>query len=256
MRAWSLLTVGLLAAVGCGDDGGTAPPDRLVIEIPDAGEVIEPDAGELPQEECNTTLQDCEAPETPKCTVIIPAMTPETECLALTGTIAQDEVCMRTQEGNGGVGHDDCDVGLFCSGLGLPLGPPPVRRCRQFCDVNINCTSAGQRCVSLDGTGPLEGVCVPTCDLFSTSCDAVGAGMSCAITGNNDGTTALGMCRTNGAGAVGSACTLTTECGPNMNCLSNGQCAALCDSTHACPAGSTCATQPGLANMGGFCAPD
>ena len=77
----------VVSACGGSDDGGTA--DRRIIEVPDAA--VLPDMGPPPDaslfmEECNTTLQNCQDPATPKCTFWIATMGGpiETECVPLT----------------------------------------------------------------------------------------------------------------------------------------------------------------------------
>jgi hypothetical protein len=254
---FAFVAIGL---VGCG--GSDSTPDRIIIgDTPDAGGEtadanVGPDAVPF-QEECNTTTQNCLNPDTPKCTMIVVGDMVETECVEQTGTVAADEVCVRVSEGNGGVGRDDCAIGLFCSGLGLPPPPsqgvpPPERRCREFCDSNLDCVTS-QKCLSLDGTGPVQGLCVPFCALFGSDCDAVAANMSCSLIGNNDGATAFGICRGNGTVPHGGACMSNLDCQPNMNCISDGTCAALCDNTHACPGGTSCTPVSGVENGGGFC---
>ncbi len=255
MKRLAFATCVALAACG-GDDGGSTA-DRRIIEVIDAAAL--PDMGPPPDaslnpEDCNTTSQNCQDPVVSKCTVIFNGATFETECLAPTGTLAEGDTCVRDAEGNTGVGHDPCAAGLFCSGIGLPIGPPPERACRKFCDSNLNCTVANQECLSLDGDGALQGICVPTCTLFGTDCQA---GMSCSISINNNGADGMGTCRTDGIGMSGNTCDANTDCATNMNCISDGAgggiCAALCDAAHACPGGMACTAVSPLPNQGGFC---
>ncbi len=247
----------VLALSACGGDDGSAA-DRRIIEVIDAAAL--PDMGppadaSLFMEECNTTTQNCQNPATPKCTFIVSGGALETECLAETGTVGESMTCLRTSEGDPGVGHDDCAIGLWCSGVALPTGPPPVRACRKMCSSNGDCTIAGEECLSIDGSGPLAGFCLPTCTLFDTA--TCMANMSCSININIDNTNGMGLCRMNGTKVAGNPCAAHSECSPNMNCISDGAgggiCANLCDAAHACPAGEACTAVPPLPNQGGFC---
>lgn len=259
MKRTTYLLLASLAACGGGDPDTTA--DRRVIDVPDAGPGL-PDTGPGPDaslnpEECNTTQQNCQDPVLSKCTVIFNGATFETECLEPTGMLAEGDTCVRDAEGNPGVGHDPCAAGLFCSGIALPTGPPPERACRKFCDSDLNCTVALQKCLSLDGDGPLQGICVPTCTLFDSATCVDPVNMSCSISINNNGADGMGTCRMNGIKVAGNACAGSQECSPNMNCISDGAgggiCANLCDAAHACPAGESCTAVPPLPNGGGFC---
>src|SRR5262245_46510141 len=147
---------------GAGPDGGG----------PDAG----PPDGAVNPAACNATTQDCVEPTAPKCTWIMGPAAVETECEPLTGMHVEGDTCMRVAMGPTGLGHDDCDVGLFCASFGRPAG---MFTCRRFCDTDAQCTSTGEKCYSADGPGgALEGFCAPACILFSAGSCATG--LSCS----------------------------------------------------------------------------
>jgi hypothetical protein len=247
----------VVSACGGGDDGDN--PDRRIIEVPDAAAL--PDMGppadaSLFMEECSTTLQNCQDPANPKCTFISVGGNLETECLPVTGTLANGETCMRESEAEADIGHDNCNIGLWCSGVSLPAGPPQQRACRMMCSDNGHCTTAGEQCLSIDGTDPLDGFCLPTCTLFDAA--TCMTGMSCSIMINIDETSGMGICRMDGTIIAGNACgAVGQNCLPNMQCISDGMgggvCANLCDGAHACPGGLACTAVPPLPNGGGFC---
>jgi hypothetical protein len=258
----TLLPVGLVVLAGCGgrlggvDSGLGGGADAAADAAndaggsPDSGGLSGSDAGSNPAD-CDTTLQDCVDPVISKCTVIYNGSAFETECVTPSGMQMEGVLCMRAAAGNTGVGHDDCATGLFCAALGLPA---PELRCRRFCDTDAMCMTAGERCYGFDGPGPLAGFCVPTCTLF----DAAGcpSGMSCSLFLDNDEVASIGVCRPLGALPTGSGCTVPADCGANMNCAAGGLgevCTALCDSTHACAAGTVCNPQTGVPNGGGLC---
>ncbi len=245
--------------------GGCTPED--IAPMFDAG-ADEPDAMESnAPEECNTIENDCPV-ELPKCTVIQRSDGRlETECLPVTGTNVDGATCMR--EGNNAVGRDNCDIGLFCSGLAIaPMGDLQPRVCRSFCVVDADCTGpGGDTCLDFGIANPanpsqphpgVEGLCVPSCILF----EACAEGLSCSLNANNDGMTLFGLCRPLGAMAAGESCTSSNECAADLTCLfdgaGNGECVPNCDDAHPCTAPATCVTEDtggpfGLPNGGGFC---
>lgn len=250
----------VVVALGCGREDVAPDFDaRVIVQEPDAA------AGDEIPEECSLIENDC--PESlPKCTVIQgAAMVLETECVEVTGSKVEGDSCTRMF---GEVGRDDCDVGLFCSGLAIaPMGETQPRVCRRYCIADEHCTGAGgDTCLEFgfdDPTMPgdqdhpgVEGLCVPSCILF----EDCGTGLTCSLNVRNAGTL-FGMCRPTGSVMAGGTCASSNECGPDMNCLFDqngmGTCAQLCDDAHPCPAGA-CVTMDAsgpfnLPNNGGFC---
>jgi hypothetical protein len=193
------------------------------------------------------------------------ANTLETECVELSGTAAEGDSCVRNFNQ---VGNDNCDIGLFCSGLAIAaVGDTQPRICRSYCIVDDHCTGpGGDKCLEFgfdDPTQPgdqehpgVEGLCVPSCELFA-ACDT---GLSCSISVDNEGAL-FGMCRPLGAGQNNDPCTSSNECAADMQCLFSmgmGSCSPLCDDANPCVAPATCVTSDangpfGLPNNGGFC---
>lgn len=264
MRIMLMVAGAFLAGCG-GDDADTA--DRAPIQLTDAATQPTADAGPDLPEECDTTAQDCNVAGY-KCTII--ATTPtdpetefETECVP-EGTVAESDSCLRTPpKGNASVGHDNC-LSTFCSGVGFDSTVDvPMRRCRHFCDADGDCPVTGERCLSFDGTGPLEGFCLPSCAVLTAGeCDP---GFTCSLTVNNDNANWFGYCRTTGAGGHNTPCASDSECQADMNCFNIGtattpnlRCLKLCDPANVCPAApaATCEPFDGLPADTGACIPN
>lgn len=263
MRIRTLIAISalLFSAAACGDDdggdGNTPRPDSGIVLPPDAN-MTTADAGMPPQTSCDTVVQDCMDPAMPKCTIIYVGMTLTVSCVAQTGTVGRDMTCTRAAQGNSGVGRDDCDKGLFCSGLTFPLdamGNATMRACREFCRNDTTC-EAGERCYALGGNlMPPNGLCLKSCALFGADCMS---GTTCSISSLNATQNEFaGLCRPIGTEPAGAACESSNDCQANMQCLfdmmGNGTCGRLCDNNNPCAMG-TCNPVPGLPNGGGFCA--
>lgn len=188
---------------------------------------------------CDITRQDCSAP-TPKCTVLMADQKQVSRCTSLTGSLTAGQSCQRTA-----YGIDNCAGGLFCTRFAAPTSQ---YACRKLCHQSSDC-AAGERCGGIDNNVPPSGVCVSAgCALFSAQC---GSGRSCGILTGTDYTT-FTYCRYQGTVPTTGACDTDSDCAANAFCAS-GKCVALCDSSHACPSGTSCRALTGLPNGGGLC---
>jgi hypothetical protein len=192
--------------------------------------------------------QDCAAGADPKCTVVDigPAATPSPtpRCVPLTGTVGEGGACTRTD-----VGHDNCNLGQFCTSLGTTLGD---RHCRRLCHSDGDCVSP-EKCA---GFLQNVGVCVRSCTPFSSDCTG---GLSCAdIYLDADGVNNFAACRSVGASSgsctASTDCVANTVCGATLSVPGSNACNSLCDNAHACTGGLPfCQPITGLPNGGGTC---
>ncbi len=151
-------------------------------------------------------------------------------------------------------GEDDCDIELFCSGLGAPaddLGLPVTRACRRFCTEDEMCDE-GQRCITLI-PDPRTGLCVPSgCVLFDDSCPT---NTACDTYPHFDSVNFVGACRAIGSVGPGGDCG-SNECAAGNRCYAINpgvfRCFPLCDENHLCETG-TCQLFPGMPNLAGIC---
>lgn len=183
----------------------------------------------------------------------------ERACVPETGMVAEGGACLRVGSGNNGVGHDDCAIGLFCSGLGLPAdatGEALMRQCRAFCRDSSTCT-APQECLAIGELTPQDGLCVDTCTAFGTDCTG---GMWCrpGVTTTDE---LRGTCSTPGPVGLMGDCSVD-QCQADMVCLTTtatgeSACYALCDiagvDAPCTVAGQMCRGVNGLAPQVGVC---
>lgn len=252
---FATMTVALLPACGDDDGGNNNRPDGGGIILPPDANTTMADAPP-PAQSCNTAVQDCMS-ETDKCTVVVDPATDmlKAQCVPITGMKVEGETCQRMPDNNTtGVGKDDCDKGLFCSGRTfIVTGPPQMRVCRKLCKDDLTCTTAGQKCMSL---GDNDGICLPTCTFFGTEC---GTGLTCDISTHFGDDALLGECRGVGPGPLGSECDRLDDCPADSVCARPDQnqpftCRQLCDATHACPGSQMCGQFGGNnPSMIGFC---
>jgi len=247
--------VALLALSACGGKSGTTAGGDMAMKPPAdmamAGE--KPDLAQAGP--CKPIEQTC-ANEMKKCTFVDDGnMSVTTDCMPIQGAKKDGEVCKRigaTPEEQ--IGNDDCEKGLFCSGLGQ-LSNPPSRKCRKFCRKDGEC-GAKVGCVAIGEAQP-AGLCVPSCTPFGNDC---GANLTCTYLlnkfENNDDF--IFSCRAVGKVAAGARCSEPTDCLANMFCADpmktgQGMCVQACDNTHPCPMGKMCRAEMGFANGFGTC---
>lgn len=267
---WFALFGSIAFVAACG--GGSSTPDAHIVHMVDAPAL--PDAGPTPDAasaidgapafKCDTVNQDCTDAVKTKCTLTSNSMNVLSEtCLAPTGMVASKATCLRTPSvGFAGVGHDDCDKGLFCSGRGEPvdmMGNPTMRACRLFCRASSAC-GTGEKCFTIGSFTPADGFCVPSCTLWGMAAQCP-SGLACGFSEDQEGDL-NGVCETTDpAGTQGFDCSMTGLCAANFICISNGtttQCDAACDTAggaagmHPCTAG-TCSPFTGAPTGFGIC---
>jgi hypothetical protein len=244
MKGASLVLVLVLGA--CSGDSAATPDARVNPPQPDAAPV------------CDTIVQDCAnhgSVATPKCSLAFTAsgdLIPQ--CVLLNDTLAVGATCTRI---GGAVGNDDCNIGLYCSGLTFatnPNGTPTTRVCRRFCRDDSLC-APGEHCIAVGNGTPQDGLCIPSgCALFSTTC---GTDFTCDIAALADRKNFVGLCRSVGTTAVGSDCTQSVCVAGSTCAIDTGgrtaSCHADCDATHPCTGNQTCKVLMGLPNSGGTC---
>ena len=222
----TLLLCVLLA--GCGNNSDK-PADAGVddLKVADAS-ASKPDLKKAPT--CDPVAQTCTDPAQ-KCTLFTDDTTGQTPadrtCVAVKGTNADGQTCTRVS-----LGDDDCAKGLLCTIRGVPGGG---LACRKMCHAATDC-NPGEKCTSPNATDPTDGICVPSCTPFSTTC---GTGNTCGtiytdITYTDQNQVFVFTCRAVGPGVLGDGCMGNEECGPNLYCDNQGTCSALCDDTHQC----------------------
>lgn len=244
---WLALFSALGLVMACGDDGGgdddDVMPDAAVIVFPpDAS--TSPDAVTVPTN-CNVSTQDCNV-EGYKCSVVLANNMLDVTCVEVEGMKPEGEQCFRMPDNNTtGVGHDDCDVGLYCTGRMQAPGNPPIRYCRKLCTAQSQC--AGMTSDTCMGLGDI-GVCLPTCTMWNDA--TCPAGTWCAFSGDVSGTMNVdaGECFEADVNAIGMPCGAEEGgCVAGAICLSDNVCHQLCttltggDMMHACTnAAETC----------------
>lgn len=258
-----LASITLLSACGDPDDGKiTLPPDARVGGLPDARVNTTPDASTA-QTDCDTVTQNCEG-DADKCTLVVDGQDLDRVCLAETGMVGEGMTCLRTTQGNAGVGHDNCAAGLWCSGLGFGTGAdgfPVERACRRWCRNTMGCDQP-QRCVELGDLVPQDAFCLTTCELWGTTC---GAGLGCNIITTTE-LESVGYCTSVGTVILGGECDgEMLRCGADAVCISGASdtdpssCRAACDQasgatgTHGCETGYTCSPLNGAPTGYGVC---
>jgi hypothetical protein len=216
---------------GCGDNSDN-PADAAVGDLkPADASANKPDLKKAPS--CDPVKQDC-TDATKKCTLFTDDTTGQTPpartCVADTGTNTDGQTCTRVT-----LGDDDCKKGFLCTLRGVPDGG---LACRKMCHATSDC-NPNEKCTGNVSDDVTDGICVPSCDAFSTTC---GAGNTCGtlfadITSTMATPVYVLTCRTAGTAQVGDACT-GNECGPDTLCLPDqaggGTCAPLCNNTHSC----------------------
>ena len=186
----------------------------------------------------------------PKCAVTVSQGVRTTRCVEQNGTLVAGAICTRGSQ----PGVDDCEKGLFCSGLGLEAdenGTAVRRACRSYCVDDTVCAEK-QRCATLI-TNPRVGICVPAgCTLFDSTCPA---NTTCDAFVHFDGQNFVGLCRALGAVALGGDCA-SDDCVAGTRCFAESpsmfRCKAQCDDTHACATG-TCMKFAGMTGGAGLC---
>ena len=195
---------------------------------------------------CDPVRQTCGSTARPKCTFLdSDAGVVTTVCVARSGSVPLGGACTRDLSTFEAI--DDCAAGGVCSSL----GSPGSLRCRGFCSGSSGC-DAGFHCVGFTEP-PRVGLCSPGCELFSDC----GPTSTCAPARDFDDRV-VGRCRELTPAALGTPCNLQSDCDAFQLCAvqSDGGegCAALCDSSHPCDAG-TCTTidNSDLPAGSGFC---
>ena len=197
---------------------------------------------------CDIVSQDCAGGAQPKCAVVFGAKT-EATCVAETGELGQGDAC--TVDGTFGI--DDCGAGTMCTRHGTPDTDPAERKCQTLCLVRDDCT-ADEQCVTLTQNMTVGfGICLPTCDVFSSTCSE---GTSCIPVYAWDNSQSGACLAPTGDGAAGSDCETGYDCAPGTGCFrthpsEQGTCAALCGASHACTTG-TCDLESTATGSAGF----
>ncbi len=252
----------ICAVAGCGGGGTTTPPDMAMArDLAMAPDMAKAQPDMAMQTSCDPIAQDCVSMSNPKCAIVDDGTGMNnlvTQCEPLMGMKMAGDACTRTGMGNAGIGIDDCDKGLFCSGNG-PLLNPVVRHCKKICGADKDC--GADKCLQLTAGVPPFGICITPCAPLGTDC---GANTCASILPDVDGLNIFFQCRMAGAGGAGANCMTNgdLDCQADFVCLNltgmmggTPTCAQLCDMTHACPAMKTCKPVQGLmfGNGGGVC---
>ncbi len=226
----------------CGSGSGQQPPDASATI--DARVIVidarPPDAPPAPPDaafSCDPTAQDCPVPSD-KCTIVGVGTMNVPGCVAVTGAMAEGDMCMRTIEG---IGHDDCAKGFLCTFIDVvPPSAGGSRLCRRLCRADTDC-APGDRCAAFDSHVPTDGVCTPTCAAFSPCPSA----MTCSDLYSDAANPfdVFLVCRLAGPMAIGAACMISEDCVDDAVCVdpslgTDRHCFALCDPTHACTTGA------------------
>lgn len=171
-------------------------------------------------------------------------------CAPLAGNKAAGELCTRP---DGKTGFDDCGPGLFCTFWGQAQTDPPTRTCLPLCASDADC-GAGTRCALVARVAyahsmnpPSGGLCLATCDPYANDC---AAGTQCTrFNLAADNRKALFTCHYPGKLGAGESCNpvALSQCAPGLDCIAGPnelgeRCHALCDASHPCPEGKTCAS--------------
>ncbi len=241
----SILLLSIFAA-GCGNAYTYVGQDAAV---PDLAMTKQPDLSAVNPGNCDLVTQDCKVAPDTRCTITIDptGMGADThDCVAPKGTNKIGDPCTRTN-----FGDDDCVAGTVCTLRGVATGQ---LFCRKWCHSDADC-DPGQQCSGrVSQAFPMDGMCMPTCQEFGTSC---GAGLTCAELSIGVGSTMQNiklafLCRSTGPGLQGDTCMQDSDCAADSLCVGSGMsgtCAALCDNgAHMCPmaanpdGGLTCST--------------
>jgi hypothetical protein len=162
-------------------------------------------------------------------------------CLPIKGTVGEGEVCQRFGPEAANAGNDDCDVGLFCSRIGVPLNAD--RLCRKLCAKESECGDG--ICYAVTQV-PVAGFCLPSCDLFGDEC---GVGTTCrrmTALDERGARVQRPACSGTGAVAVGGGCASDSDCPSSTVCnyqpgdRRTPKCRTLCDAEHGCGSGFRC----------------
>ncbi|HZS42291.1 MAG TPA: hypothetical protein VFF06_35920 [Polyangia bacterium] len=222
MRSTLLLT---LIAAGCGNSYTYPGQDAAAPDLAASA----PDLAAMNPADCDVIKQDCPVAPDTRCTIIQDPMMMGNDvhnCVAPKGSLTVGMPCTRTV-----FGDDDCAAGLVCTLRGVATG---ALICRKWCRADTDC-AAGEQCSGqVSQAYPLDGMCIPTCAPFSSTC---GVGLTCGEESIGVGSTMAKvrrafLCRSAGTGVPGDPCMTGDECGPDQICT--GSCVALCDDTHAC----------------------
>ncbi len=212
----------LLACIGCGPQTPPGPPDMAAVDLRAEDDLTLAPLG------CSTLQQNCSAPQQ-KCTIVQNKQGYSESCVDLLGSRTLGETCMRTGPGYDGVGHDNCQKGLNCSGLASVYLETPERHCRKFCSKNSDCT-AKEACIRMMDS---VGLCVPTCMPFGVDCSN---GLNCSDAVVDITKKYVYLCREPGIDWIGEECIV--GCVQNAACLlsQNGKsyCYRMCDPQHPC----------------------
>jgi hypothetical protein len=223
----SLITAGCSAGYTYANDA--AVPDMTMMKAPDLSATNPAD--------CDLVSQDCKVAPNTKCTIVIGDPTTSTpdvhQCVAPAGTVGVGQMCTRNN-----FGDDNCVTGTVCTLRGVATGQ---FFCRKWCHSDTDC-DAGQQCSGrVSTTFPMDGMCMPTCAQFGSSC---GAGETCAELSIGVGSTMQNiklayLCRSTGIGQQGDSCMQDSDCAADSLCVGSGMtgtCALLCDNgAHMCP---------------------
>lgn len=206
---------------------------------------------------CNPSAQDCGSGQ--RCNLVGTGMGNNvalTACVPA-GTVAEGATCTRT---GGRLGADDCGVGLSCVNYGQASATE--RACHRLCRNSSDCMG-GASCLAVSDA-PRAGICRPRCELLGSDCPMGTCRYLNAWTTMDESSAAtmVTACLPMGDGVEGGMCSNSNDCGANLLCVrssasAQGACRRVCDSTHACPAGTNCngtmsATNPTAA---GACVP-
>ncbi|MFO0755877.1 MAG: hypothetical protein U0359_05270 [Byssovorax sp.] len=187
---------------------------------------------------CDPIAQDCVESVASKCVFHLDdANAATSKCEAPLGHQMLGETCQRpTNE----TGVDDCEKGLYCSGIGLPKSSPQARTCRTLCN-DVGSCGEGSLCLPLDGDRTI-GFCAKLCDPFDPSACADPT-LKCDNFTNIDGN-AGPSCQWVGPKGEGESCASPADCQKGLTCNAS-VCSRFCNDAHLCPgADEHCSANP------------
>ncbi len=146
--------------------------------------------------ECNIATQNC--PTGQKCTVTLRVVRGENEgligyrCVPIVrggGPLADDDVCaeppwsMYSAEGTFDLYSDLCDRGASCMGTPEVRGTRVANYCKKFCNNDVPCAGANERCLALPFDNTL-GTCMRVDDCDPVTQEGCAANSSCILLNN------------------------------------------------------------------------
>ncbi len=206
----------------------------LLCQAPDGGAAEKPVQTLQIGEMCTAFDEPCSS-GFDKCTLVDlenGALAPA--CVVHVGSRREGECCERI-----GHGQDNCDIGGWCSPVGIGTVERGPMSCRRLCGANDHC-DAGERCLA-PGRGQY-GICVPVCEIFADGCLVDTA--RCTAGRDPDGRY-FGYCASFGDGQEGESCASDADCDSPLLCEvrqdgESGSCRWICDGSHPCPNDRRC----------------